>query len=97
VNDPCNAAPGFGENWSIGDSLGTDNDGDNQYDENDADCGGCPWDCQGVPNGNVDIPDFLAILAQWGEKGTSCDFGSGDAGVGINEFLDFLARFGPCP
>ncbi|MHC4220376.1 MAG: hypothetical protein ACYSU7_18195, partial [Planctomycetota bacterium] len=55
----------------------------------------CPWDCQPVPNGDVDVPDFLAILAQWGDVGTSCDFGSGDPGVGINEFLDFLANFGP--
>jgi hypothetical protein len=57
----------------------------------------CPWDCQPVPNGDVDVPDFLAILAQWGMSGTSCDFGTGDPGVGINEFLDFLANFGPCP
>jgi hypothetical protein len=97
ADDPCNLAPGFGESWSIGDGDGLDNDGDNQYDANDADCGGCPWDCQGEPDGQVNISDFLAILAQWGEKGTSCDFGSGDVGVGINEFLDFLAHFGPCP
>ncbi|MHC4220538.1 MAG: hypothetical protein ACYSU7_19035, partial [Planctomycetota bacterium] len=57
----------------------------------------CPWDCQPVPNQLVDVPDFLAILAQWGLEGTSCDFGTGDPGVGINEFLDFLANFGPCP
>jgi hypothetical protein len=57
----------------------------------------CPWDCQGVPNTVVDVPDFLAILAQWGQSGTSCDLGVGDPGVGINEFLDFLAHFGPCP
>ncbi|MHC4219532.1 MAG: hypothetical protein ACYSU7_13895, partial [Planctomycetota bacterium] len=97
ADDSCNSAPGMLENWSIGDTDGLDNDGDTQYDGNDSDCGGCPWDCQGTPDGEVNIPDFLAILAQWGEKGTSCDFGSGDAGVGINEFLDFLARFGPCP
>jgi hypothetical protein len=57
----------------------------------------CIWDCQPVPNMFVDVPDFLAILAQWGQSGTSCDFGTGDPGVGINEFLDFLANFGPCP
>jgi hypothetical protein len=57
----------------------------------------CPWDCQAVPDGEVNIPDFLALLAQWGQIGTSCDLGLGDPGVGINEFLAFLANFGPCP
>ncbi|MHC4220539.1 MAG: hypothetical protein ACYSU7_19040 [Planctomycetota bacterium] len=57
----------------------------------------CPWDCQSVPNGVVDVPDFLAILSQWGQIGTPFDFGTGDPGVGINEFLDFLSNFGPCP
>ncbi|MHC4219651.1 MAG: hypothetical protein ACYSU7_14505, partial [Planctomycetota bacterium] len=38
-----------------------------------------------------------SILAQWGLLGTSCDLGVGDPGVSINEFLDFLAHFGPCP
>jgi hypothetical protein len=31
-NDPCNAAPGFKENWSVGDTVGLDNDGDLLYD-----------------------------------------------------------------
>ncbi|MEE9126067.1 MAG: hypothetical protein V3U11_02915, partial [Planctomycetota bacterium] len=26
----------------------------------------CPWDCQAVPSGSVDVPDLLALLAQWG-------------------------------
>jgi len=57
----------------------------------------CPWNCGGDNDGNVGIVDFLAILAQWGQIGTSCDFGSGAPGVGINEFLDMLAHWGPCP
>ncbi|MHC4217869.1 MAG: DUF7901 domain-containing protein [Planctomycetota bacterium] len=57
----------------------------------------CPSDCQGTPNGFVDVPDFLAILSQWSQVGTSCDLGLGDPGVGINEFLQFLSNFGPCP
>jgi hypothetical protein len=55
----------------------------------------CPWDCQTEPNGEVDVADFLAILAQFGQVGTSCDFDGG--GVGVTDFLEFLANFGPCP
>jgi hypothetical protein len=55
----------------------------------------CPWDCQSTPNGEVDVADFLAILAQFGQVGTSCDFDGG--GVSVTDFLTFLANFGPCP
>jgi hypothetical protein len=55
----------------------------------------CPWDCQPEPDGEVNIPDFLAILTQWGQVGTSCDFDGG--GVGVTDFLAFLGNFGPCP
>ena len=53
----------------------------------------CPWDC-GDFDGIVGILDFLAILAQWGQVGTPCDFDGG--GVGINDFLALLANWGPC-
>ena len=53
----------------------------------------CPWDC-GNGDGVVNVVDFLALLAQWGEPG-SCDF-DGD-GVGVTDFLDMLAWWGPCP
>jgi hypothetical protein len=43
----------------------------------------------------VNIPDFLRMLAQWGQEGVSCDFDGG--GVSITDFLDILANFGPCP
>jgi hypothetical protein len=55
----------------------------------------CPWDCQATPDGEVNIPDFLALLAQWGQVGTSCDLDGG--GVSVTDFLEFLANFGPCP
>ena len=55
----------------------------------------CPWDCQDPPNGQVDIPDLLALLNQWGQDGTSCDYDGG--GVAVTDFLTFLANFGPCP
>ena len=56
---------------------------------------GCPWDCEAAPEGTVGINDFLELLAQWAQVGTSCDFGGG--GVGIVAFLDLLANWGPCP
>ncbi len=43
------------------------------------------------------IVDFLALLGQWGQVRTSCDQDLGVAGVGIEEFLDLLAHWGPCP
>ena len=55
----------------------------------------CRWDCGGDHDGNVGIVDFLALLAQWGQVGTSCDFDGG--GVGIVAFLDLLAHWGACP
>jgi subtilisin-like proprotein convertase family protein len=55
----------------------------------------CPWDCGAVPNGIVDVVDFLKLLKQWGQAGTSCDFD----GNGINtvDFLALLQHWGPCP
>jgi len=54
----------------------------------------CPWDC-GDEDGTVGIVDFLALLAEWGQVGTACDFDGG--GVGITDFLELLATWGPCP
>ena len=56
----------------------------------------CPWDCSGDDDG-VGIGDFLALLAQWGMIGASCDFGLGEPGVGREEFCELLANWGPCP
>jgi hypothetical protein len=41
VDEPCNAvaASNINENWTVGDFIGTDNDGDGLYDGNDPDCG----------------------------------------------------------
>ena len=55
----------------------------------------CPWDCESTPEGTVGINDFLELLSQWNQVGSSCDFDGG--GVGINAFLDLLAHWGPCP
>jgi hypothetical protein len=54
----------------------------------------CPWDC-GDGNGDVGIVDFLTMLAQWGQVGTSCDFDGG--GVSVTDFLVLLANWGACP
>jgi hypothetical protein len=55
----------------------------------------CPWDCQAVPDGNVSVIDLLAMLSQWGQAGTSCDFDGGV--VSVTDLLIMLANWGPCP
>ena len=55
----------------------------------------CPWDCGGDNDGNVGIVDFLALLGQWTQIDTSCDFDGG--GVGIVDFLELLGNWGDCP
>jgi len=57
----------------------------------------CPWDCQAVPNQDVGINDFLDLLGQWSQVGTSCDLGEGPDGVGVEDFLALLGHWGPCP
>ena len=55
----------------------------------------CPWDCELVPDGQVSITDFLALLGQWGQVNATCDFDG--VGVGIIDFLGLLANWGACP
>jgi len=57
----------------------------------------CPWDCEPVPDGDIGITDFLALLAEWGQVGSPCDFGVGLPGVGIEDFLQMLGVWGACP
>jgi hypothetical protein len=56
----------------------------------------CPMDCADDGDGVVDVEDFLALLAQWGEECTSCDQRD-EPGVGVLEFLRMLEYWGPCP
>ena len=99
VDDPCNAAPLYMENWSIGDTFGLDNDGDNLYDGADPDCAEpCPGDLDG--SGDVGVKDLLFLLGAWGPcppKGDCpADFdASGD--VGVKDLLFLLGVWGPCP
>lgn len=53
----------------------------------------CPWDCADG-NGTVDTVDFLALLAEWAQVGTPCDFDGG--GVSTVDFLALLAEWGDC-
>jgi hypothetical protein len=55
----------------------------------------CPWDCDDPPDGVVDVVDFLTLLAQWGQAGTSCDVNGG--GVDVTDFLEMIGNWGPCP
>jgi hypothetical protein len=56
----------------------------------------CPWDLN-LPDGEVNIVDFLGLLSLWGtDPGGPPDF-DGDGDVGITDFLDMLANWGPCP
>ena len=58
----------------------------------------CPYDCNEQPNniaGQVEATDFLALLNQWSQTGTSCD---PDAdGVDVVDFLGLLNAWGLCP
>ncbi len=56
--------------------------------------GPCPWDCQAIPNGAVDVLDLLALLATWGAPGP-CDFDGNDP-VAEPDLLQLLAHWGPC-
>jgi hypothetical protein len=56
--------------------------------------GTCREDCEPLPDGQVGITDFLALLGDWGGA-SACDFDGG--GVGIVDFLKLLANWGPCP
>ncbi|MHC5007928.1 MAG: hypothetical protein ACYTGF_11275 [Planctomycetota bacterium] len=55
----------------------------------------CPWDCAEPADDVVSVVDFLALLAQWGQAGTACDFDG--SGVSVTDFLELLANWGPCP
>jgi cytochrome c5 len=80
-DDACNASPLFKENWSVGDTTGLDNDGDNKYDQADPDCGPqCPpadlsGDCI------VGAPDLAIMLGAWGGSGPADLDGSGVVGA----------------
>ena len=58
--------------------------------------GPCPWDCSANPDGAVNVPDLLALLALWGGGvGSPCDFDGG--GIAVPDLLELLAHWGDCP
>jgi hypothetical protein len=69
--------------------------GDPQYLGDGSFCDACPCqgDC-GNGDGTVDDEDFMALLNQWGQAGTSCDLNGG--GVNVTDFLSLLQHWGPC-
>ncbi len=93
ADDPCNSGPDFLENWSLGDTIGLDNDGDLAYDGDDGDCGLCPEDITG--DGVVDLLDLLATLAAWGTADPAADI-NGDGIVDVLDLLAVLGAWGPC-
>ncbi|MCH7602806.1 MAG: hypothetical protein IIB54_08590, partial [Planctomycetes bacterium] len=59
----------------------------------------CPADCAGTPDGNVNVTDLLALLANWGGTPTLCDMAppGGDGSVNVTDLLALLAAWGSCP
>jgi hypothetical protein len=52
----------------------------------------CPADLNG--DRDVNVSDFLQLLADWGTGGGDID---GDGTTGVTDFLELLAAWGPCP
>jgi hypothetical protein len=58
----------------------------------------CPADCRQTPDGAVNVSDFLALLARWGEAsvGGPCDIDDNGV-IGLADFYGLLEVWGPCP
>jgi hypothetical protein len=86
-DDPCNRAPDFLENYSLGDTRGQDNDGDGLYDESDEDC-----------QAGFDLEDYVAFAACLQGPGVPQDGCSQfdfdmDGDVDLEDFVEFSLRF----
>jgi hypothetical protein len=55
----------------------------------------CPADCAQPPDGQVDVSDLLALLAEWDAPGPSCNILE-DATVNVLDLLELLAAWGAC-
>ncbi len=59
----------------------------------------CPWDCDGSDDGNVNVTDLLALLAQYDplapavcDGGESCDY-DGNGCVDVTDLLKLLSHY----
>ncbi len=100
ADDPCNAGPLFLENWSIGDTEGLDNDGDNLYDGADPDCGSTV--CEGDSNndGVVNVTDLVNVIGAWGGDGQGPGFDAdlnNDGVVNVSDLILVISGWGVCP
>jgi hypothetical protein len=97
ADDACNSAPNYKENWSVGDTEGQDNDGDDFYDQADPDChaaGPGDLNCDGVVDFG-DINPFVQALSDPGGYEAAypgCNIRHGDCnGDGFVDFDDINA------
>jgi len=108
ADDPCNAAPAYKENWSVGDTDGLDNDGDGRRDAADPNCKYRKGDlnCDTFIN-NFDIDPFVLALtnpAGYAQKFPDCEANladmNGDGKVNnfdIDPFVACLTNPNKCP
>ncbi|UCD75518.1 MAG: hypothetical protein JSV91_01100 [Phycisphaerales bacterium] len=93
-DDPCNVGPAHLENYSIGDTLGLDNDGDLLYDTDDPDCADCPADVNFDTEVNID--DLFQVLGAWGPCDACPEDINEDGIVNIDDIFAVLGDWGPC-
>ncbi len=55
----------------------------------------CPADLDG--NGNIEHPDLVTLIDQWGTKSAGPPDFDGDGVVAVPDLLALLANWGPCP
>lgn len=55
----------------------------------------CPEDCNPPPDGQVNVADLLALLAQWNSSTAACDIND-DGIVDLQDLLAMLAAWGAC-
>ena len=91
ANNPCNDvyASNTNENWSIGDYIGVDNDGDNLFDQADFDCGPSYLLLSVAPEG-------ADLRVRWETVGGRVDAvqASADVGGGYSDVSVFITNSG---
>ena len=49
----------------------------------------------GVPDGQVNVVDLLAVIAAWGQSGGAADI-TNDGSVNVADLLELIANWGSC-